>query len=283
MNKIYQATEKEFLLIRNLIENESGILLGDNKQYLLENRLSPLVSEENCNSFNDLYLKAMNPTYSDLKRKIVEHIAINETFWFRNEKHFKILEQEIIGDYINRIQEGKQSGINIWSAACSTGQEPYSILMTLYKYYEQINRLSRIKDEVRLLASDYSSKVVNKASLGVYEINSTRRGLSDTHLSKFFNKDLNSWEIINDLKELVEFKEINLKDRLNYFHTFDIIFLRNITIYFSAEFAKEVLSKITSCLKPGGYLFLGTGEDVHDSKHYYKVIQSEKIQYYQKH
>lgn len=277
-----RITKQEFILLRDLIEKQCGITLGDGKVYLVESRLSNLVKEIGGKCFGDLYQKLTNSSQSKyLLGAMVDAITTNETLWFRDQYPYKILSEKILPQLKDEIVQGKRSRIEIWSCACSTGQEPYSIAMSALDFYKHINHEEDCYRQVNILASDISQKALFKAKTGEYETTAMDRGLSPEQTGRFFKKGNKDWIIADNIKKLVTFKEVNLK----YLNPglggpFDIIFLRNVIIYFSDSFKKTLFDHITRLLSPKGYLFLGAGETVSGYTEAFEVIPYKGAIYY---
>jgi chemotaxis protein methyltransferase CheR len=255
--------EQEFRLLRDLIEKRSGILLGNEKQYLIENRLSPLVRALKCHSYGDFYLKVKeSPPTGELWTSVMDAMTTNETSWLRDRHPFVALRERLFPQFQEEIRAGKRQGINIWSAACSTGQEPYSIAMTALDCYRTCGGEKACDEQVRILATDISKAVLFRAMDGRYEPQSLRRGLPEEYLNRYFDRQDEGWTVGQKVKNLVTFKQINLQEPFVGLGPFDIVFLRNVIIYFGDKFKQELLNRIARVLAPGGYMFLGTGETV---------------------
>ncbi|HEB30713.1 MAG TPA: protein-glutamate O-methyltransferase CheR [Spirochaetes bacterium] len=258
---VLRVGETEFKLLRDLIEERSGILLGDDKTYLIENRLSHIVEEAGCANFKNFYRKIKNlPPSEQLWNEVIEAITTHETLWFRDEYPFKVVQEYILPKYKEETETGKRSAINIWSAACSTGQEPYSIAMTLLDYYRVSGGEDICRNQVKIFATDISSAVIATAGKGQYDKIAIRRGLPDQKCEQYFRYENGFWYIDQKIIDMVTFKQFNLYRPLTALERFDIIFLRNVIIYFSDHFKKELFEKIAEVLSPGGFMFLGTGE-----------------------
>jgi chemotaxis protein methyltransferase CheR len=255
--------KSEFRLLRNIIETRCGIFLGEEKEYLVEHRLTGLAKDSQCKSFGE-FCRRINksPPSSDLWNAVIDAITINETLWLRDLHPFTVLREDLLPKLHQSIREGKRNTINIWSAACSTGQEPYSIAMTALDYYENAGGQKPCRDQVRILATDISSAALSKAAAGQYDNASIIRGLPQETRDRYFTRQDDSWAVKPSVKQLVAFKMANLLDPLFGLGRFDIVFLRNLIIYFSEPIKKDLLERIAGMIKPGGYLVLGAGETV---------------------
>lgn len=269
----------EFLLIRDYIEKHCGIHLTEDKVYLVETRLTTLIIEQGCKTFGELYQKAVSDNSHALRDKIIEAITTNETFWFRDLHPFGILNEVLFEQLASEIRSGKRSRIKVWCSACSTGQEPYSIAMT---FMEFARRNPFFKPEhLEILATDISSTVLFLGKTGRYDNLAISRGLSDEFKSRYFEKTGNIWTISDEIKNMVRFQKLNLQENFNHLGKQDIIFCRNILIYFSIEFKQDILKRIANLLRPGGYLFLGASESIIMYTQEYEMLRHAMGLYYQ--
>ena len=189
----------EFQLMRDYIEKSCGIHLTDDKQYLVCTRLTTLMVESGCNSFAGLYHKAVADNTNVLRNKIVEAMTTHETFWFRDTSPFVILDEVILRELAEEIKLGRRSKIKIWSAACSTGQEPYSVAMTVLELARKYNSLK--PEHVEIIATDISSTVLYLATAGRYNSLAMSRGLAKDYENRYFEPDGKVWAIKNDVKK----------------------------------------------------------------------------------
>jgi chemotaxis protein methyltransferase CheR len=250
----------ELRLIQNYIEQNCGIHLVDDKMYLVQARLTTLMVENACNSFTELYHKAIADSTHGLRDKIVEAMTTNETFWFRDAGPFCILDEVLLRELAEEIRSGKRSKIKIWSAACSTGQEPYSIAMTVLEFARKEYGLK--PEDFEILATDISSTALYLARAGRYDSHAISRGLPEDLKNRYFQQDGNVWAITDDVKKMVKYKKLNLRDNFSPVGKQDIIFMRYVLIYFSDELKKDILRRVTRLLRPDGYLFVGASESI---------------------
>jgi chemotaxis protein methyltransferase CheR len=279
---ILHVTELEFKLLRDLIYEHSGIFLPDNKAYLIETRLAGLVKEFRCASFGEFYVKAKSsPEAGQLCGLMVDAITTNETSWFRDRYPYQILRAHILPEFDKEMAAGRRKRINIWSAACSTGQEPYSLAITVLDFYNDSNRDSTCHNWVNIHATDISSTSLAQAVEGRYDNISINRGLEQKHLDRYFKKDSNSgWLLDDKVKKMVSFKPCNLKAHMMKGECFDVVFLRNVMIYFSDSLKRELFDRMADTLVPPGYLFLGTGETVNGYTTKFEMIEHQRAFYY---
>ncbi len=271
---------EEFRLIRDYIEKHCGIHLTDDKVYLVETRLTTLMIEQGCKTFSELYQKSVADKTNAIRDKIVEAITTNETFWFRDMHPFGILNEVLFKKYSDEILAGKRSKIKIWCCACSTGQEPYSIAITFNEFLRHNPGLQ--PEHLEILATDISSTVLFLGKLGRYDNLSMSRGLAEDLKNRYFETGDNKiWTISNNIKEMVTFKKLNLQENFNHVGRQDIIFCRNILIYFSMDFKQDILSRIAGLLRPNGFLFLGASESIIMYTKEYDMLRHAMGLYYQ--
>ena len=269
----------EFRLIRDYVEQHCGIHLTDDKAYLVETRLTTMMFEQGCETFGELYAKAVADHTHKLRDKIIEAITTNETFWFRDLHPFGILNEVLFEQYAAEIKAGTRSRIRIWCSACSTGQEPYSIAMTYLEFMSRHPFLTT--DHLEILATDISSTVLFLGKLGRYDTLSMSRGLPEQYRDRYFFQDDRIWTISDEVKELVKFQKLNLQEPFSHLGRQDIIFCRNILIYFSLDFKQDILARIARLLRPDGFLFLGASESIIMYTQEYEMHRHAMGLYYQ--
>ena len=248
--------EKIFEFFTALLERLSGISYTTGKEYLIESRLSELALSLGYKDVNELYHSIVKKG-ADLKllNEIIDALTTNETYFFRDYHPFEAIRMYIFPELLKKREAEKR--INIWSAACSTGQEPYSIAMILLEHFPRFLQVYKVS----ILATDISQKCLEKAEKGVYNQIEINRGLPITYLVKYFKQDGAHWYIDEKVKKLVKFQKLNLLEsstRLS--DRFDLILCRYVLIYFSEEIKKKVLIDLWRLLNPGGYLLLGATE-----------------------
>ncbi|MFI5303790.1 MAG: CheR family methyltransferase [Nitrospiria bacterium] len=257
------------------LHRESGLVLDDSKIYLLESRLEPLVAQEGFPSLEEFGRWLIKVPSSSLIQKVIEAMTTNETSFFRDRIPFDILKNQIIPNLIKMNQ--KSHKIRIWSACCSTGQEPYSISMLLSEFGPQIQQW-----DISILATDIDQKVLHHAQLGVYSQYEVQRGLPILFLTRYFNKSDSSWIIRPEIRKRIEFKLFNLMTDFSSFGVFDVIFCRNVLIYFDVKTKKKILELMARMLTPSGVLFLGSTETSIGLTEKIARVQAEKGFYYRK-
>jgi len=244
-----EITSSDYDKFRQILEQQSGILLGDNKQYLVASRLSNFVRENQLSCLSELLNEMVRPSGRQILQKVIDQMTTNETLWFRDRYPFEYMKSKL-------IPELKSKGrFRIWCAACSSGQEPYSLAMLLDE--------ASAASSSEIVATDLSNKILDKAKQGCYQEIELKRGLPDEKLRRYFSKsDNNRWEVNQQLKNMVRFSSLNLLTSPYRNGKFDIVFCRNVLIYFSQDNKTKVLNGLIDSLKPGGYLFLGASESL---------------------
>ena len=243
-------TAESFTFVADLVRKKSAIHLPPGKEYLVESRLMPLARRAGISV--DDYIRRQRTTASLTEAElIVEALTTNETSWFRDALPFLTL----AGHVLPEVMASKPAGapLRIWSAACSTGQEPYSIAMTL------LDTLSGPAPRIEITATDLSGEVLARAERGAYSQLEVNRGLPAKYLVKYFTKAGTEWQVGQELRSLVRFSKHNLLGPPPL-GPFDIVFLRNVLIYFDVEVKRDILRRLRSVLRPGGFLVLGAAE-----------------------
>jgi len=259
----------DFEQFRVFLEKTCGILLGSNKQYLVSSRLNKLMEQQSIRSLSELVQRIESQPRSGLREQVVDAMTTNETLWFRDAYPFEVLKSRILPEMIKNA--GGQR-LRIWSAACSSGQEPYSLSMAIDEF-ERTN-LGQLKAGVQIVATDLSGTMLTACKSGEYDSLAMGRGLSQERLQRFFDlKTPGRWAVKAPIRNRVEFRALNLLDSYSVLGKFDIVFCRNVLIYFSAEVKKDILTRIHATLKPGGYLFLGASEALNGLPDLYQMVQ----------
>jgi len=263
-----------FQYITRLVAEGSAIVLEPNKMYLVESRLTPVAKQHGFDSIAALAMALRQRPHNGLHQHVIEAMTTNETSFFRDIHPFDALKKELLPQLISR--RGALKRLTIWCGACSTGQEPYTIAMILRENFPQIRDW-----QVRIIATDLSTQVLTKAKQGVYNQAEVNRGLPAPLLVKYFQKQGLHWQVKDDLRKMIEFRELNLIGNWPPLGSLDVVFLRNVLIYFAPETKKEILSKIRRLLTSDGYLFLGGGETTMNLDDAYKRLNVDKTVVYQ--
>ncbi len=238
------------------LESQCGIVLGDNKQYLVKSRLSPLLGQNNANNLDELITRAMSIRERELKMMVVDAMTTNETLWFRDTYPFQLLTDKLFPE----LGKGGKT-VKIWSAASSSGQEPYSIAMTALE--QQMKKPGTLPGSVQIVGTDISTSMLNQCKEGVYDSLALARGLSPERKKMFFEPcGDNKMRVVERVRKLTTFRPLNLLESYSLLGKFDIIFCRNVLIYFSPEVKSKILNQFATSLNPGGYLMLGASESL---------------------
>ena len=265
MNSISMSPE-EYNAFRDFLESSCGIVLGDNKSYLVTSRLTRLMEELHLTSFGDLIKKLAADTR--LRKRIMDAMTTNETSWFRDTYPYEILREQLLPELVKK----RVPRIKIWSAACSTGQEPYSISMIASEYMAS-NPGAMAADKIEIVGTDLSSKVLEHAKKGLYDITGLNRGLSAERKQRFFKQQDAHWQINDDIKRRISFREMNLMQNYTLLGKFDIIFCRNVLIYFSPELKRDILKRMAQALNKDGYLILGGSESISGYSESFELVR----------
>ncbi|MDH4121615.1 MAG: protein-glutamate O-methyltransferase CheR [Deltaproteobacteria bacterium] len=272
-------TTQEFELLRDYIERECGISLGVDKIYLMESRLRHLVTEYGGKNFFDLHKQATGADAAAIRQKIIDAITTNETLWFRDKSPYMLLEQVFLPLFKEKIRKGIPK-IRIWSAACSTGQEPYSMAMIIKEFVEAHGEGFLNEFHFEIIATDISSQALGIARIGAYDQFTMGRGMEDKYTAKYFKQNQQYWIIEPHLKKIIQFKEFNLQGPFDSLGRFDLVFLRNVAIYFSNDSKIKLFEKIRNLLNPGGLLVLGSTESLAYYTNSFETVEFNKTVYY---
>ena len=240
-----------FTFVRDLVRRESAIVLDTGKEYLVESRLTPLARQAgqvDVNAFVSALRSRYNPV---LTRQVVEALTTNETSWFRDGDPFAALRSDLF-PALARNRPSRQ--LRVWCAACSSGQEPYSVAMTA------LDTPALTGWKVEIVATDLNEEVLARARAGTYSQLEVNRGLPATTLVRHFTRDGAHWRITPALAAAVTFRPLNLVRPFPAMGAFDVVLLRNVLIYFDLPTKRDILRRVRQVLSPDGYLFLGAAE-----------------------
>lgn len=264
---------KDFLF--TCLHKESGLVLDDSKSYLLESRLEPLAAQEGFHSLEELGKKLMKVPSPSLIQKVIEAMTTNETSFFRDRVPFDIFKNQIVPNLLKANEKIRK--IRIWSACCSSGQEPYSISMLFSDFGPQIQHW-----DIKILATDIDQKVLQHAQAGTYTQYEVQRGLPIHYLTRYFTRADTAWTMNPEVRKRIEFKLLNLLTDFTCFGMFDTIFCRNVLIYFDLDTKKKILEQMARMLSPSGVLFLGSTETSFGVTDKITRVSSDKGHYYKK-
>lgn len=263
----------DFEFISALVRREAAIVLETGKEYLVESRLAPVAREAGLATTADLVGALRLPTAVALQRKVIEAMTTHETSFFRDASPFEALQKDVIPAVMGtRARERK---IRIWCAAASSGQEPYTIAMNLLQNFPALATW-----DVRIIATDISRPILEKARSGRYTQLEVNRGLPAPYLLKYFERAGMEWQINAAVRKLVQFDEMNLLRPWHGLADVDIVFMRNVLIYFDVETRREILARVRRVMRPDGFLFMGSAETTMNIDSAFNRVQSGKASFY---
>ena len=248
-------TPSDYDYLRKLLKERSGLVLSADKQYLVESRLLPLARKMGVANLADLVLKLKAPGAEPLIVDVVEAMTTNESFFFRDKIPFEHFREHMVPSLLKA--RAAQRRIRIWCAAASTGQEPYSLAMILKEVAQQVAGW-----RIEIIATDLSNEVLEKARAGLYSQFEVQRGLPIQMLMKYFTQAGETWQISPEIKAMVQYRSLNLLADFSHLGNFDIVFCRNVLIYFDQPTKVDVLERIARITDAEGYLVLGAAETV---------------------
>ena len=248
-------TPVEYDFFVKFLKDRSGLALGPKKEYLLQSRLGPIVRTRGLASLGEMMELLRRNADESLAVEVTEAMTTNESFFFRDKTPFDLFKDHMVPSMI----EAKAGGgkMRIWSAAASTGQEPYTLAMLLK---EMSRDLAGMTPEI--VATDISNEVLERARTGLYTQFEVQRGLPIKLMMKYFRQVEESWEIDAGLRSMIKFEQLNLLDDFSRFGTFDIVYCRNVLIYFDEPTKRDILARLAKRMNPGGFLVLGAAETI---------------------
>lgn len=268
MLKIQDISPSDYQRFNAFLESTCGIILGEGKQYLIVSRLARLMKKEQFSTLTQLMVAIERDQPRYLRDAVIDAMTTNETSWFRDVQPFETLAQIVLPE----LDKQRTMPLRIWSAACSSGQEPYTISMLLSEYARK-QPLRAIKNS-QIIATDISASVLLQATRAEYEHVAIGRGLSENRRQQFFSHHNGHWRVNDEVKQRVSFREQNLLTGFSGLGKFDIIFCRNVLIYFSAQRKRDVLDRMAQSLNRGGYLFLGASETISGYSEAFEVVRT---------
>lgn len=236
-----------------LVAEQSGNVVTHRQGYLLEQRLAPIAKQAGSESVHELVASLKKGNNKVNAQQIAEAVTVNETSFFRDNHPFDALKKSIIPELIEARKA--QKSLNIWCAACSSGQEPYSIAMTIRENFPELNSW-----KIRILATDISEQMLAKSKSGTFSQMEVNRGLPARKLVCFFDRQGTDWIAKPDMRSMINCRSLNLSKPWPYLGEFDIVFIRNVLIYFDQSAKQDILCRAAKILKPDGFLFLGSSE-----------------------
>lgn len=270
-----ELSHEAFQAFKEFLYLHTGITLADDKRYLVQSRLNHLLLETGMSTLSELVDKLIQDALpSQVRTRLIDAMTTNETFWFRDAQQFELLQKQLLPTLSRRLRP-----IRIWSAACSTGQEPYSISMCVH---EAMRFNPSLKIEVQILATDLASSVLETARRAIYSDLVMARGLPEDFKQRYFLPHPDGWQLKPEITRPVRFQQLNLLNSFAALGKFDLIFCRNVLIYFAPERRREILERMTASLNPKGYLFLSSTESLPSELDSLFPVLAFGVRYYQK-
>lgn len=253
-------TPEDIDAVCGLVDDLCGIYWDESKSYLIEARLKSLVEQQGCENYRDFVRKVKADVVPDLKEQVVDAVTTNETLWFRDSSPFGALQHKLFPEMIDaKAQTIFPKRFRLWSAACSTGQEVYSIAMTLAELLPDY-----LEWDIQILGTDVSPSAVTHASYGAYNKLEISRGMPPEMLRRYFVENGDSWRVCDEIRSMCSFKQRNLLKPFNDLGAFDFIFCRNVAIYFTKPDRQSLFERLANCLNPEGWIFVGSSESLAD-------------------
>jgi chemotaxis protein methyltransferase CheR len=264
---------REFEYLRQFMAQHSAVVLDEGKGYLAESRLTPLAYREGMDSAQDLLASIRQSSFGGLHRKVLDAMMNNETWFFRDHLPFEAIRQVMIPDLM--VERAGSRRLTLWSAASSSGQEAYSLAMLIAEQFGGLPGWT-----ISIVGTDLSTAILDRARAGRYSQLEVNRGLPAKYLAKYFKREGSDWVLCSEIRNMVEFRELNLTKPWAGLPKFDVIFFRNVMIYFEVEKKREILTRLVSAMKPDGYLLLGAAETTYGLSDSFARVAWDKTAYY---
>jgi len=266
----------DYRVIQVFLSVACGIELKDDKQYLVKSRLLSLLGKHDVSSLAELamLLQSNSTVGAKVKSAVIEAMTTNETFWFRDEKQFSLLQNTLLPDLFAK----KTGTLKIWSAACSSGQEPYSLSIVVLEALQAAHKTKT----VQIIGTDISEKILDEAKKAVYSELALSRGIDAQTKARYFEKNYAGYNLKAEVSNQVRFQQFNLLKPFAALGRFDIIFCRNVLIYFSNTVKHDIINRMADNLEPGGYLFLSSTESMPNGISSFTTVHAGNTCYYQK-
>ena len=271
-----ELNAQDYQHFSDFLARQCGIVLGTNKQYLVRSRLSPLLKRFDIATMPELVEKVTKGIDRNLRTAVIDAMTTNETLWFRDSYPFELLKSDLLKEL-----SGQRRRIRIWSAACSSGQEPYSIAMTILEA-QQEKKLS-FPGGIEIIGTDLSSAMLEQCKGAEYDGFSLTRGLSDARKKAFFEPEKDGRQrVARKVRDMVSFRSLNLLDSYSSLGKFDIVCCRNVLIYFANDMKVKILQQIAGSLQDDGILFLGASESIAGLTQNFAMVRANPGLYYRK-
>jgi chemotaxis protein methyltransferase CheR len=267
-------TPGDFEFVCRFVRDRAALVLEPGKEYLVETRLTPVARKNGLDSVSGLVNQLRANLDEHLAIRVVEAMVTTETSFFRDHHPYESMRTTVLPDLIARRAGDRR--LSVWSAACSTGQEPYSLVILLREQFPQLGTW-----DVRILATDISADVLGRAKAGRYSQLEVNRGLPAGLLLKYFRQHGTTWELNEDVRQMVEFRELNLSTSWPPLSLFDLVLLRNVMIYFDVPTKKAILGRLVKQLRPGAYVLLGGAETTFGLDDSFRRVDKVKGGFYQ--
>ena len=283
-----ELTDQDFFLITKYIRDLCGISIQANKRYLILHRLESLAESRGCRNFSQFYQLLKHNCPQGLQEQVINAITTHETSFFRDTHPFTAWMEFIIPQLCILIKEKKyvqglyDQKIRIWSAGASTGQEPYSIAILLHEYIARNQLVGITAADFEILATDISSRILAKARVGSYGEMEIDRGLLSVYRDKYFIKDGNQWRVSDFIKQMITFRQVNLAAPFSILGIFDVIFCRNVLIYFDNDTKTNILGQFHHMLPDKGFLVLGATENTYGITSLFESVRYKETLFYKK-
>ncbi len=261
-------SEEDYRGFQAFLAESCGIVLGEQKQYLLSTRLRPVLEEYGYASLRELLEHLRKGVGLGLRERVVDAMTTNETYWFRDGHPFELLATAVLPE----LERRRCPMPRIWSAACSSGQEPYSISIVVEDYLRA--RPHAFPGGVQVVGTDISPTMLKKARAGLYYEAEIQRGLPAPARERYFRRQRDCWEVAPEIRARVRFLDLNLLKPYALLGRFDMIFCRNVLIYFSSESRRDILGRMARILNPGGYLVLGASESLSGHTDEFQMVRA---------
>lgn len=249
----------EMKLMQQLVKQLSGVSLDASKGYLIETRLGHLAERARCTNFNELYFLLRHGGDPGLVREVVDAITTHETTWFRDGAPFDALEREVLPELVERARASGSRRLRIWCAACSSGQEPYSVAMLLHELLPDVREW-----DVQILATDISEGTLARARQGLYSSLEMGRTTRPQLMKRYFERTKSGSQLVEPVRAMVDFRQRNLLMPISGIGPFDLVLLRNVLIYFDPDTRAGIVQRVARVMQPHGYLLVGGSENLRD-------------------
>lgn len=261
--------KEDFELLTGILKERSGLVLSEDKVYLLESRLTPIARKKGMETLDDLINEIRLRRKEDLLNEITEAMTTNESFFFRDNTPFDLFKEDVLPGLLKSRASNRR--LRIWCAAASTGQEPYSLAIILKELESQMPGW-----KIEIIGTDISNQVLDKARAGIYSQFEVQRGLPIKLLMKYFTQAGEMWQISDEIRKMVTYRPFNLLDSFSAMGTYDVIFCRNVLIYFEQEMKGQVLDRLRGQMPVDGTLFLGAAETVLGLSEKFKPVSGKR-------